>query len=46
VNESVLQDLLGHAAGSKVTRKYYIQVPDDARRAAVIQLPIGERKDN
>ena len=46
VNESVLQDLLGHAAGSSVTRQYYVHVPEEAKRAAVIELPFGERSAN
>lgn len=39
VAESVLQGLMGHAKGSRMTRKFYVQVTDEAKRAAVIQLP-------
>jgi integrase len=39
INESVLQRLLGHARGSKITRQFYVQVSDEAKRAAVIELP-------
>ena len=41
VAESVLQGLMGHAKGSRMTRKFYVQVTDEAKRAAVIQLPTG-----
>lgn len=40
--ESVLQDRLGHSKGSTVTRAFYVQTTDEARRAAVIELPLGE----
>ena len=46
VNESVLQDLLGHAPGSRVTRRFYVQPTEEAKMAAVIQLPIAQRKGN
>lgn len=46
VPPSVLQDLLGHARGSRVTDRYYVFATDDAKRAAVIQLPVAERKGN
>ena len=46
VNESVLQELLGHAAGSRVTKKYYVHPTDEAKRAAVIELPIVEHIGN
>ena len=46
VDESVLQGLLGHAAGSSVTRQYYVQATEKAKRAAVIQLPIPEQSEN
>ena len=39
--ESVLQDRLGHSKGSTVTRAYYVQTTDEARKAAVIALPVG-----
>jgi integrase len=41
--ESVLQDLLGHASGSRVTRQFYVHVTEDAKKAAVIQLPMRDR---
>ena len=46
VNESVLQELLGHAAGSSVTKQYYIHATEEAKRAAVIELPFAERNRN
>ena len=39
-SESVLQDLLGHAAGSRVTRQFYVHVTEEAKKAAVLQLPL------
>lgn len=39
VAESVLQGLMGHAKGSRITRQFYVQVTDEAKRAAVIELP-------
>ena len=41
VPPSVLQDLLGHARGSKVTDQYYVFATEEAKRAAVIELPLG-----
>ena len=46
VNESVLQGLLGHAAGSRVTKAYYVHATEDAKRAAVIELPLTVRNRN
>ena len=46
VNESVLQDLLGHARGSEVTKRFYVHATEEAKKAAVIELPIGKRKAN
>jgi integrase len=46
VQESVLQELLGHARGSSVTRKHYVEVSERAKRRAVIELPFGEREGN
>jgi integrase len=40
VNESVLQDLLGHARGSRVTREHYVHATEEAKRAAVLALPL------
>ncbi len=40
VGESVLQSLLGHAKGSRITRQFYVHVTEDAKRAAVIALPM------
>jgi len=39
IPENVLQDRLGHAKGSVITRAYYIQTTDAARKSAVISLP-------
>lgn len=41
VNERLLQELLGHAAGSRVTNQWYVHPTDEAKRAAVIRLPVG-----
>ena len=41
INETVLQRQLGHAKGSRITRQHYVQVPEDALRNAVFQLPAG-----
>ena len=46
IDENVLQSLLGHAPGSRVTRQYYVQAQQEDRLAAVIALPIGERARN
>lgn len=46
VNESVLQDLLGHARGSEVTKRFYVHTTEEAKKAAVIELPIGDPKVN
>ena len=46
VDESLLQDLLGHARGSRITRQHYVHVREEAKEAALIELPIGERKAN
>ena len=43
INESVLQGLLGHAKGSRVTKQFYVHVSEEAKRAAMITLPMGER---
>ena len=40
-HESVLQGLLGHAKGSKVTKQYYIHTTQEAKRAAVTSLPVA-----
>ena len=44
VNESVLQGLLGHAKGSRVTQKYYVHATEEAKRAAVLELPVTGNK--
>ena len=43
VNESVLQELLGHSRGSEVTKQFYVYPTEEAKKAAVIELPLGER---
>ena len=40
VPQRILQSLLGHTPGSKVTDQYYVMPQDDAKRAASISLPI------
>ena len=44
ISESVLQGLLGHSRGSHVTRQLYVHVSDEAKRAAVITLPINSSR--
>jgi integrase len=44
VPESVLQDLLGHAPGSKVTKQHYIHAQAENKRAAVFELPRAFKK--
>jgi integrase len=39
VAESVLQGLMGHAKGSRITRRFYIHASEEAKKAAVITLP-------
>ena len=46
VDESVLQSLLGHAAGSQVTRRCYVYAQEQERRAAVIELQFPKRSQN
>ena len=46
IDENVLQSLLGHSPGSRVTRQYYVQAQAEDRLAAVIALPVGERVPN
>ena len=45
VTESVLQGLLGHAKGSRITKQFYVQATEEAKRAAVIALPFEETKE-
>lgn len=40
VSQSVLQAQLGHARGSTVTNRYYVHVNDEARKKAVLPLPM------
>ncbi|MBF0268797.1 MAG: site-specific integrase [Alphaproteobacteria bacterium] len=42
VSQPVLQAMLGHAPGSSVTAKYYVHVNDEAKRAALVPLPMGK----
>ena len=37
--ESVLQHRMGHAKGSRIARQFYVQMTDQAKKAAVIMLP-------
>lgn len=39
VPESVLQDLLGHAPGSRITKQHYVFAQEEAKKAAVFELP-------
>lgn len=40
-----LQRLLGHAPGSRVTDRYYVQEDEEAKRRAITPLPLGRRRD-
>ena len=44
VPEPVLQALLGHAPGSQVTARYYVNPQEEAKRKAVFQLPESGNK--
>ena len=44
-HESVLQGLLGHAKGSRITKQFYVQATEEAKRTAVIALPFEEIKE-
>lgn len=46
VPEAVLQDLLGHAPGSRVTKQHYVFSQEKAKREAVFELPTREKKRN
>ena len=46
VPESVLQDLLGHAPGTRTTKQHYVFAREEAKRGAVFVLPNHERKEN
>lgn len=39
VAESVLQGLMGHARGSRITRRFYVHATEEAKKAAVLTLP-------
>lgn len=41
-SEAVLQNMLGHAPGTSITKKYYIHVTEEDRRKASVELPIIE----
>ena len=41
VPQQVLQARLGHARGSRITDQYYVFATEDAKRAAVIELPVA-----
>jgi len=45
VHEAILQPMLGHAAGSKVTAKHYVHATPEAMRQAVLELPIREQNE-
>jgi integrase len=40
-HETVLQGLLGHAKGSDVTKRFYVQVSEEAKRQAMLSLPFA-----
>lgn len=46
IEETTLQTLLGHARGSKITRKVYVNPQIEARRKAVFVLPLTEQVGN
>jgi len=37
----MVQALLGHSPGSRITEQHYIQTTDEALRQAAIRLPLG-----
>ncbi len=41
VPQQVLQARLGHARGSRITDQYYVFATEEAKRAAVIELPVA-----
>lgn len=41
VHPRMLQSLLGHSPGSRITDQHYVQVTDEALRLAAIRLPLG-----
>jgi site-specific recombinase XerD len=41
VHPRMLQSLLGHSPGSRMTDQHYVQVTDEALRLAAIRLPLG-----
>lgn len=46
IEETTLQTLLGHARGSKVTQRVYINPQIEARRKAVFELPLAGQDEN
>jgi integrase len=40
IPQPVLQSILGHAPGSTVTNAYYVMVSEEAKRKAVVELPL------
>ena len=46
VDESVLQRLIGHATGSRITRQIYVQADKQALSETVFELPFEEQDDN
>lgn len=43
VPQGVLQSLLGHTRGSRVTDQYYVIAQDEAKRLVAIGLPVAEQ---
>lgn len=43
VPQRLLQALLGHTPGSRVTDQYYVIAQEDAKRSVAIGLPIAEQ---
>ena len=44
VHQRILQANLGHAAGSTVTDRYYVQAVEEERRKSVVELPMRRTK--
>ena len=45
LDPALLQSMMGHAPGSRVTDKYYKHFSDEARRNAIIRLPDMEQNE-
>ena len=46
IEGTILQTLLGHVRGSKMTKRVYINPQGEARNRAVFELPVPEQGQN